>query len=163
MQKTTTGRLDYERSQEIAAAIDIRLKQCWRNAMLTIMVYDTLVDAFYVQGYIVVAWGAVIAHGWVELADGTVIDPTLVFLDTRYPSVYPNQMARRTCYFPVKRWSRKECEAIWDKPLPLPLCTQDDLLLDQQVQNQAYQHSLIVLKWLESHLFSEDDQQRGKQ
>jgi len=75
---------DYKRSQDMAAKIKAREKECWANAFRAL---DEIPDAIYIEGWALGPDGLMFEHGWLEL-DGVIIDPTLN--DPTYPiSYYP--------------------------------------------------------------------------
>ena len=68
-------KLDIEQSKAIADKVDIKPKECFRNALIALSVLPD--NAIYVEGYCVSQDDALlIEHGWIEL-DDSIIDPTL--------------------------------------------------------------------------------------
>jgi len=82
-------------------------KQCYKNAFMAINRIDLLAGALYVEG-----WGVTegihslaIEHGWIEL-NNKIIDPTI-----------PGEILE---YYPVKKYTRDEMRAAYQKNNELP-------------------------------------------
>ena len=73
--------VDYVLSRHIADRVHAENKACWRNAAMGMSALsDGLHEgAMYVEGW---ASGFILAmHGWIELADGRIVDPTPCWCD----------------------------------------------------------------------------------
>jgi hypothetical protein len=83
-------RLDEERSALAADLIGAQRKECWRNAVMALLVDPALSEGVYVESY--AAWPTglrlPVHHGWVELPDGTVVDPTAHVVGHGAPTFY---------------------------------------------------------------------------
>ncbi|SRR5260221_8261818 len=99
-------KFDYERSKALAVQIGAEKKQCYRNALLVFLSLDELKDAHYVEGWAVSI--IAFAHGWIETADGTVLDPTLAL----------SPLVEHTRYFPAVTYTQKAAWKIAQKSLP---------------------------------------------
>jgi hypothetical protein len=88
------SRVDLRRSRDVASLIDAQPDCCHINSIQAVGFFW---DARYVEGEVLAASGLQmpVAHAWVELSDGTVVDPTPAF------------HARTACftYFGAHRWS----------------------------------------------------------
>lgn len=122
---------DRELSDAAAECVDAKPKQCYRNAVMSLVLADHWLlgdshDLVYVEGTIIVDGLPIpFEHGWLELKDGTVIDPTSAVVqssDTNvdyYPAVrFAPEVAQRRA---IGRYSR------------LPLCANSEWL-DQQAK-----------------------------
>jgi len=76
--------LDYERSLAITKKVDIQEKECYSNAVYTLLCCEECENGLYVEGFAFLTdRGMLLEHGWVELTDGSIIDPTLAALGHR--------------------------------------------------------------------------------
>src|SRR5689334_16975912 len=75
--------IDKALSQQLADAVEAEPGECWRNAIMALFQVNDA-GARYVEG-----WAAgpefpfcyiPMEHGWIEMSDGTVIDPTWITL-----------------------------------------------------------------------------------
>jgi hypothetical protein len=70
--------LDVALSRDVGMLVRAEQKACWRNAVLGLA---TLVNdhpqAVYVEGYVLTDIGLPMEHGWIELPDERVVDPTI--------------------------------------------------------------------------------------
>lgn len=104
--------LDLPLSLTIARRIIAVPKRCWGNALTALRTQRQLGKAYYVEGWLVKDKPLVIEHGWVELPDGRIIDPTYALL------VVQQSVGAPPAYFPGVRYSRKELKGIQLKALP---------------------------------------------
>ncbi len=103
-------RLNYILSQEIAAKIAAQPKACWANALTALRSQKQLQGAFYVEGWFLqTAEPLPIEHGWIELADGTIVDPTVVVVDEPYKCFE---------YFPGVRYTQEDLKWVRVSQLP---------------------------------------------
>lgn len=67
-------------SREVARAVDAKPRQCFMNAALGVAhLRSRGIEASYTEGYAAPYDIALaVEHGWITLADGTVVDPTWV-------------------------------------------------------------------------------------
>ncbi len=73
--------LDFERSIAVTKQIDIQVKECYANALYTLLCCKEFQDGWYVEGFAFITESRnLLEHGWVELTDGSIIDPTFAFL-----------------------------------------------------------------------------------
>ncbi len=70
--------LDIPLSKMVAKAVRAKPKECYFNAWRGLSICPALEDGLYVEGYVYAPKiPFVFEHGWIELPDGTVVDPTL--------------------------------------------------------------------------------------
>ncbi len=69
---------NYTKSLEIAEQIYVEQKECFQNAIIAFLTLSELQDGCYVEGFAVPDPDMPInsPHGWIELSDSTIIDPT---------------------------------------------------------------------------------------
>ena len=85
-----------ELSKKVAKEIDAQKHQCWNNSVMAVYILDDILHgAVYVEGWIV--YIVPIEHGWIELTDGTIVDPTI-------------PEAIDVLYFAGVKYSREEIE-----------------------------------------------------
>lgn len=73
----THADVDVELSRKVAAAVKAVDKDCFQNALAGLAGSELDQGVAYVEGYVV--WGYfphAMQHGWLELPDGRVVDPT---------------------------------------------------------------------------------------
>ena len=76
--------LDFERSIAVAKQIDIQVKECYANAIYTLLCCNEYQDGWYVEGFaFITERSRLLEHGWVELTDGSILDPTFASLGHR--------------------------------------------------------------------------------
>jgi hypothetical protein len=83
---------DVGRSLAVAEAIELEPRACYKNALLAFLTLDELRGGSYVEGFAVPDFGRIrlpLEHGWVELADGTVVDPSLAALGHADVAFFP--------------------------------------------------------------------------
>jgi hypothetical protein len=71
--------LDVTRSIAAAERIPFQKKRCYANALLTMYAYEEYQRGWYVEGFAIPDIRGVripFEHGWVELPDGRIIDPS---------------------------------------------------------------------------------------
>lgn len=73
---------DVQLSEAVQKQINARPNECWRNAILALFSTPALEGAVYVEGWCVAFFS--FEHGWLELPDGTIIDPTITEDDMQY-------------------------------------------------------------------------------
>ena len=82
-------------------------KECWQNALSTLLTFPELAGGVYVEGYTVLGgFGYFIEHGWIE-SGGQIIDTTPAFL---YDPA--------NIYFPGVRLKLSDARRIVRLPLP---------------------------------------------
>lgn len=97
-------RADVARSRELARRIDGRNGECYRNSILALQADPEFAEAggVYVEGLVLTQqtgfWP--MGHAWLELPDGSVVDPTPTYCKAGAPE------AR---YFGAFRWDRDAC------------------------------------------------------
>lgn len=90
-----------DRSKKLKRAIHAKARECWTNAWDAITTLTEYKNATYVEG-VIVAYGDVVEHGWIE-HEGQIIDPTL--LDANIT------------YFPGLRFKGRDgLDSTWDIP-----------------------------------------------
>lgn len=96
--------LNLEVSRELAEQVGAVKKECWRNALMALLLEDR--DGWtYVEGHV---FNRIpFAHGWVE-SKTEIFDPTLI--------LSPN--AEKTQYFPAVHYTAEEAEQLLNKSLP---------------------------------------------
>lgn len=70
------------RSTKLKRAIHAKSRECWTNAWDAITKLTEYQNATYVEG-VIVAYGDVVEHGWIE-HEGQIIDPTLLDANITY-------------------------------------------------------------------------------
>jgi hypothetical protein len=106
---------DITRSLAAAQRLPLKPKACFANAVLTMAAYDEFQSGWYVEGFALPTiknFRLPVEHGWVQLPDGTIIDPTFALLG--YTDV---------AYFPAirMRWKRAEKLILANARLPYML------------------------------------------
>ena len=75
-----TQEKDLALSKQLSSLPWIRQKQCWKNAVTTLLADHTQKNWHYVEGacldFSVLASGFVFEHGWLTTPDMTIVDPT---------------------------------------------------------------------------------------
>ncbi len=65
--------------RELSAAVAVRIgalpKLCWTNALKALRTQRLLAGGYYVEGWAIINY-SVVEHGWIELPDGRIVDPT---------------------------------------------------------------------------------------
>jgi hypothetical protein len=137
-------RLDQEASIRLAQKIHPEHSRCWANAQRAVRDVPELHDAWYVEGIAVVVVDRVFQHfdhGWIETADGRILDPTLAHhpavrrdrLDSItlegtkiyrlvWPARYPLRGGKRDwpiAYFAASRFERN-APVVQDNPDGIP-------------------------------------------
>jgi hypothetical protein len=120
--------LDFARSVAAAKTIPLERKACYKNALLTMLSNKEYQSGWYVEGFAIPTIGAFripMEHGWLELPDGSIIDPS--FADLGHTEV---------AYFPAMKlqWQRV-----------LKLC-RDNPSLPSMLSHQANRHRAAYLK-----------------
>ena len=93
--------VDRARSRDLAARVRAADQDCFKNALSALAFAPS---ATYVEG-LAVSHKTLVGpeeHGWPELADGTILDPT---------PTYCGEASAVQTYFPMFRWTRDE---LWD-------------------------------------------------
>ncbi len=77
---------DLELSFLVAYHVQAQPYRCWRNAALAVhLLPEVFADGgMYVEGWIVLPrqhYLAIIEHGWCQLADGTIVDPSILLVE----------------------------------------------------------------------------------
>jgi hypothetical protein len=114
------GTLDHDLSRRVAERGRAEPKECYRNAVLALMVDpEGLLPAGtrYVEGYALYHdTGLPVEHGWLAYdgpdGEARVVDPTAIVVAGA---------AAEVSYFPAHSWTRAELKkgATWAKALPL--------------------------------------------
>jgi len=84
--------LDVERSLAAAQNIEVEKKACWSNALSAFLFHKEFHKGWYVEGWAVPTIKSIrlpLEHGWVELENGSVIDPTFAVLGHRNIEYFP--------------------------------------------------------------------------
>ncbi len=108
--------VDYERSLAIAQQLDYLYTPgcCWANAVQALrMKRFHLSNAIYVEGWCAMPGiGLVQPHGWIELQDGTILDPTYMMAD--------HEQGQRNLYvyFPALHYKLEELKGVRLRSLP---------------------------------------------
>lgn len=108
---------DFERSSDIAK-IGCPAGFCYPNAVRALRNRGRFVKhsvnlhgAKYVEGCVKVH-GIPLQHGWLELPDGTILDPTRAAID---------RVKKEAEYFPLARYSREELKGLRLNVFPLAM------------------------------------------
>jgi hypothetical protein len=99
-------RIDVERSRRLARVLNVQAKDCYANGVLGLLLPGTDDGEYYVEGWVLTE--IVFEHGWIELADGTLLDPTLV----------RTRDLEKVCYCAGERYTRSQVEAMYHLTLP---------------------------------------------
>jgi hypothetical protein len=149
MSPTPQYTLDVARSVAAAERISVQKKGCYANALLTMHAYQAYQRGWYVEGFAIPDIQGVrlpLEHGWVELPDGTVIDPSFAALGHREVS-----------YFPAIRlpWKRAEKLLVQRAVLPWMLLQRSRRNRAAYYKAQADSYSVAFGKdyktWVENH------------
>lgn len=118
-------------SRELAEIVEAQSKQCYRNAVMALGTgHARLAGAVYVEGWVIQAKLPIpIEHGWVELADGSVIDPTLCLIDD-------DATLQGSRYVAGKRFTEDEALTLAVRG-PLPLHSQNGYAITRSKEWQA--------------------------
>ena len=90
-----TDRVDVEQSRQMGKRVHARNKSCYFNAWKALEFFKR---ARYVEGWCASPPGLVARHAWVELRNGTIVDPT--------PIYYKEPEGRK--YFAGRRYTRSK-------------------------------------------------------
>jgi hypothetical protein len=99
--------LDREWSEKLADLVSAENQECFLNSVATLLIMR---DGTYVEGWATTPWRPML-HGWVELADGTVLDTT--------PAWYTAEDDRT--YFAARRYSLADVTKAVEEDAGLPL------------------------------------------
>ena len=100
--------LDREWSEKLADLVSAENKECFWNSVTAVAALRGRGE--YVEGWATTPWGPLL-HGWVELADGTVLDTT--------PAWYTAEDDRT--YFAARRYSLADVTKAVEEDAGLPL------------------------------------------
>jgi hypothetical protein len=111
---------DYERSRQIAAQIGCPAGYCYSNAVRALRNRQrfqrhsvNLQGAEYVEGCVQIHGIPIpIQHGWLELPDGTILDPTLAA---------QHDVEREVKYFPLVSYRKEELKGLRLNVFPLAM------------------------------------------
>lgn len=84
--------LDVTRSLVAAKTIPLEKKACYRNALLTMLYNKEYQSGWYVEGFAIPTIGNIripLEHGWVQLTDGSIIDPSFAILGHTEVTYFP--------------------------------------------------------------------------
>jgi len=84
---------DFDRSLTIAQEIGVVRRAYYRNALLAFLTIEALHKGYYVEGFANVMirnFPLNIEHGWIELENGTINDPTFASLGHKEIDFYPD-------------------------------------------------------------------------
>jgi hypothetical protein len=105
--------------RELSAAVAVRIgalpKLCWTNALEALRTQRLLAGGYYVEGWAIINY-SVVEHGWIELPDGRIVDPT---------HARPTKMKMQTteestpAYFAGVRYTKEELTGLRISRLPL--------------------------------------------
>jgi len=113
---------DYERSAIIARKQPCPPKFCWYNALKALRhrSLDLPASTKYVEGWVKTNHGIAIEHGWLELEDGTILDPTFVAAGWEIALELGTERGtyQQHEYFPGIRYSREELKGVRLNKLP---------------------------------------------
>jgi hypothetical protein len=110
--------LDYDQSLSVAQDLGWRYEEqcCWHNAVQALRLYQKrLGEAVYVEGWVSVPEIKFVQeHGWLELANGTILDPTYV----RSSHDHLENRWREHLYFPAVRYTLEGLQGVRAHALP---------------------------------------------
>lgn len=104
--------LDVPHSLSVAKNIPLKKKACYRNALLALLCQEELQHGWYVEGFAIPTIGNLrlpMEHGWIELKDGRIIDPS--FADLGHTDV---------AYFPALKLQWKRARRLIFEHVSLP-------------------------------------------
>ena len=84
--------LDVARSLAAAKNVPPKKKACYTNAVLTMLYYEEFQSGWYVEGFAIPTIRSTripMEHGWLQLKDSSIIDPTFAALGHRQDAI-PN-------------------------------------------------------------------------
>jgi hypothetical protein len=99
-------KVDVERSWQLGRVLHTQAKDCYAGGVLGLLLPGMDEGASYVEGWVLAE--IVFEHGWIELPDGTILDPTLV----------RTQELEKVCYFAGVRYTRSQVEEMYRLTLP---------------------------------------------
>ena len=103
---------DVTRSLDVANRIPLKRRACYANALLTIASDEALQTGWYVEGFAIPTIKDIrmpVEHGWVQLPDGSIIDPSFAVLGHT-----------EVAYFPTIRMRWQQAEKLILKNVQLP-------------------------------------------
>jgi hypothetical protein len=110
-------KVDRERSILLCTQIRARAKRCFGNALKAVRSVPELHDAWYVEGVAIGSFAPMpFAHAWVELPDGTLLDPTAAIpFPEALGATGDRDGLRRwlVVYIAGNRFTAREAEAHW--------------------------------------------------
>lgn len=111
---------DHKRSEAIATAQVCIPKYCFYNALKALRNRSLALplSTKYVEGTIKV-YGVDIAHGWLELEDGTILDPTFIVDCIELETLYNVKAHEPFEYYPLFRYSRDDLKGVRLNQVPL--------------------------------------------
>jgi hypothetical protein len=108
--------MDYERSLALAEKMDYHYIPgcCWANALQALRLQEKhLGHALYVEGWCAMPEISMVQeHGWLELQDGTILDPTYAAAD------HGQGKRLQYNYFPALRYRLNELKGVRLHSLP---------------------------------------------
>jgi len=104
--------LDVLLSFTVAEKIMAVPKRCWGNALFALRTQKELRGASYVEGWAVFVKPLIIEHGWVELPDRRIVDPSYPLFADRLPA------SAQPAYFAGVRYARDDLKYIKLASLP---------------------------------------------
>jgi hypothetical protein len=106
----TGQRIDLGESARVSERVAAMNKQCWWNALRGLRsVYRTTPGAAYVEGHAISRFGIIAEHGWIELADGRIVDPTPSWHEYLIDGTETAEQAQ--VYFPAVRYTVADLKA----------------------------------------------------
>ncbi|SRR6266568_1016768 len=137
---------DYETSIVIADKVLALPKQCWSNSVRALRTCKKqLRGAFYVEGHIEFIPGLYIQHGWLELPDGTIVDPTRAFL-----VCYHGHTPDNRTYYPLLKYTLADLRGVRYTDLPLGMIELN--IWEFERLPEQIQHTFLRGKSLEAYL-----------
>lgn len=132
------GSFSYDLSVMVAHWIRAQPSQCWYNAIRSVLLLRPLFPfGWYVEGWLVTALSDridVAEHGWCQMSDFTIVDPTTVLLD------------KKSCvrvYLPGRTYPRSVVLALPPEPFP-PLARHQVEPAYDQAYIRAYEQALML-------------------
>lgn len=87
-------------SERLAEQVEAQPRDCYRNAVMGLLTQPWLEDAVYVEGHARPHdLGIPFEHGWLEMPDGSVVDPTWVLLHDCVVEYYAGERYTRPQVF----------------------------------------------------------------
>jgi hypothetical protein len=140
------GSVDVTRSLAVAKTIPLKKNACYSNVLLTMLYHKEYQSGWYVEGFAIPARESIhilMEHGWLQLTDGSIIDPS--FADVGYTQVV---------YFPAIKLRWKRAIKLFLDNTPLPYMLTHRSIHNRASYLKAFSDSYKTafgIDWVQSH------------